>query len=101
MSLKVAEATTVTPFAGRWSIDTDSDRTGGHRLSGEVTMTVGGSVVELRLAGHAEALTSDNADARSISGFFRITNGAAAGLIEVGSFSGSFGPGTLVLRLTP
>jgi RNA polymerase sigma-70 factor, ECF subfamily len=101
MSLKVAEATTVTPFAGRWSIDTDTDRTGGHRLSGEVTMTVGGSVVELRLAGHAAALTSDNADARSISGFFRITNGAAAGLIEAGSFSGSFGPGTLVLRLTP
>jgi RNA polymerase sigma-70 factor (ECF subfamily) len=111
-------------FAGRGSIDADVDRTGGHRLSGVITLQVGGSAVEIRLAGHARAAasssvlvaSSDDADggtgtdtsdsvqapsARSISGMFRISNGAMAGLVESGSFTGSFDPQTLVLRLTP
>lgn len=99
MSLNVDGITTDTTFNGRWSIDTETDRTGGHRLSGVVTMTIGGSVVEIRLAGHAQ--TNPEADEpRTISGMFRITNGEAAGLVDSGTFAGSFGPGTLVLQLT-
>jgi RNA polymerase sigma-70 factor, ECF subfamily len=98
MNLKVDGVTTATSFTGRWSIDTDTDRTGGYRLSGAIMMTIGGSVVEMRLAGHAGA---ESVEARSIGGLFRISNGAAAGLVEAGTFTGSFGPGTLVLQLTP
>jgi RNA polymerase sigma-70 factor (ECF subfamily) len=115
---------TLASFTGRWSIDADVDRTGGHRLSGVITLQLGGSAVEIRLAGHARAAasssvsvaSSDGADAetgtdtsdsvpapsaRSISGMFRISNGAMAGLVDSGSFTGSFDPQTLVLRLTP
>lgn len=99
LSLNVDGVTSATAFSGRWSIDTETDRTGGHRLSGVVTMTIGGSVVEIRLAGHAQA-NPEADEPRTISGMFRITNGEAAGLVEAGTFAGSFGPGTLVLQLT-
>ena len=126
IALVVDGITTPVAFTGRWSIDADADRTGGHRLSGVITVQVNGSAVEIRLAGHARAAdsssvsvaSSEDADAaadaaadsqesaapssaRSISGMFRITNGAKAGLVEAGSFTGSFDPQTLVLRLTP
>jgi hypothetical protein len=103
MKLKVNGATTVAPFAGRWSIDTETDRNSGHRMSGVITMTIGGSVMEIRLAGHAAiaAAASDGSDPRMITGLFRISNGTSAGLVEAGTFTGSFGPGTLVLQLTP
>lgn len=99
MSLNVDGITTDTTFNGRWSIDTDTDRTGGHRLSGVVTMTIGGSAVEIRLAGHAQT-NAEEGEPRTISGMFRTANGEAAGLVEAGTFTGSFGPGTLVLHLT-
>jgi len=103
MSLKVNGTTTVAPFIGRWSIDADTDRTGGHRMSGVITMTINGSVMEIRLAGHAAVTpsTTDGSDPRTMTGLFRISNGASAGLVEAGTFTGSFGPGTLVLQLTP
>lgn len=89
-------------FTGRWAIDAEADRSGGHRLSGTVTVTIDGTPVELRLAGHARSSSDDPAgDVRTLSGFFRAANNAAAGLVEAGSFTGSVGPGTLVLRLTP
>ena len=103
MKLKVNGTTTVAPFVGRWSIDADTDRTGGHRLSGVITMTINGSVMEIRLAGHAAVTpsTTDGSDPRTMTGLFRISQGASASLVEAGSFTGSFGPGTLVLHLTP
>jgi RNA polymerase sigma-70 factor, ECF subfamily len=103
LRLEVDGVTTVTAFTGRWSIDAEPDRTGDRRFSGVITVTVGTTLVEIRLAGHVREPGTEDAndsDTRSISGLFRTANGEAAGLVEAGSFSGSFGPGTLVLRLT-
>jgi RNA polymerase sigma-70 factor (ECF subfamily) len=104
LRLEVNGVTSVVAFTGRWSIDSETDRTGGYRLSGVLTVMIGTTPVELRLAGHvAKATETDSSDAstRTFSGLFRAVNGDAAGLVDSGTFSGSFGPGSLVARLAP
>jgi RNA polymerase sigma-70 factor (ECF subfamily) len=104
LRLEVNGTSSVVAFTGRWSIDSETDRTGGYRLSGVLTVMIGSTPVELRLAGHVRETTdteSSGAETRTISGLFRTVNGDAASLVDSGSFTGSFGPGSLVLRLTP
>jgi RNA polymerase sigma-70 factor, ECF subfamily len=104
LRLEVNGVTSVVAFTGRWSIDSETDRTGGYRLSGVLTIVIGSSPIELRLAGHvreAAEIDASGAPTRSISGLFRTVNGDVANLVQSGSFTGSFGPGSLVLNLTP
>lgn len=102
-SMSIGGASLSGPLSGRFGL-TDPDADGRRRLDGVVTVTVAGSPVEIRLAGHATPLDGDAetpATSFSISGQFRTNGGAVVSLVERGGFSGSFAPGNLSLSLTP
>lgn len=94
-------------LSGRVSISPDVDASGRQRLDGVLTLSADAGTLEVRLAGHATATDATDATgdtpATSFtwSGAFRASGAEPYVLIASGSFSGSFGPGGLGLRLAP